>query len=131
MLTDVASSRQVSGNRVLVVDDDPDIRELLCAVLQDDGWEARPAVNGKAALAVLEHWKPDLIVLDLMMPVMDGWTFADRMRERWKIPIVVLSAANNVEAHARQLGAVAVVPKPFDIAQLLPTLQSAAGGASA
>jgi CheY-like chemotaxis protein len=126
----MASSGAVSGSRVLVVDDDPDIRELLCAVLQDDGWEARPAANGKAALAVLEHWNPDLIVLDLMMPVMDGWTFADRMHERWQIPIVVLSAANNVAAHAQKLGAVAVVPKPFDIAQLLPTLQSAAGGAS-
>ena len=116
---------------MLVVDDDPDIRELLCAVLADDGWEARPATNGKVALDVLEEWKPDLVILDLMMPVMDGWTFADRMHERWDIPIVVLSAANNVEAHAKKLGAVAVVPKPFDIAQLLPTLESAAGGPSA
>jgi len=128
---DMASCAPVSGHRVLVVDDDPDIRDLLCAVLEDDGWEARPAANGKVALGVLEHWKPDLVVLDLMMPVMDGWTFADRLHERWSIPIVVLSAANNVQAHAQRLGAAAVVPKPFDIAQLLPTLQTAAGGASA
>ncbi len=127
----VASSAAVSGTRVLVVDDDPDIRELLCAVLEDDGWEARPAANGKLALAALEAWQPDLVVLDLMMPVMDGWTFAERMRERWQIPIVVLSAATDARRHAERIGAAAVLPKPFDLDRLLPTLAKAANGGAA
>lgn len=120
----------LGGPKVLVVDDDPDIRELLCAVLEDEGWETRPAANGKAALGVLEGWTPDLVLLDLMMPVMDGWTFALRMRERWRVPIVILSAANDIRAQALKVGAVAVVPKPFDIDTLLPTLASAVQGAS-
>lgn len=121
----------LGGPKVLVVDDDPDIRELLCAVLEDDGWETRPAADGKAALGVLEGWTPDLVLLDLMMPVMDGWTFALRMRERSAVPIVVLSAANDIQTQARKVGAVAVVPKPFDLDTLLPTLAKAISGSSA
>ncbi len=116
---------------MLVIDDDPDIRELLCTVLADEGWDARPAANGREGLALLERWEPDLIVLDLMMPVMDGWTFAQRMRERWRIPIVVLSAATNVGTHAGRIGAVGVVSKPFDLDRLLPALADAAGGGTA
>ena len=58
--------------RVLVVDDDASIRELLSSALEDDGYEVVPAVNGADALSVCERWRPDVIVLDLMMPVMDG-----------------------------------------------------------
>jgi len=110
------------GRRVLVVDDDPDIRELLVSVLRDDGYEAASARNGKDALDLLETFDADVVVLDLMMPVMDGWTFADRMRERWEIPIVVLSAATDLSRHAKRLSATDVVPKPFDLDTLLPRI---------
>ncbi len=120
------------GNKVLVVDDDPDIRDLLVSVLTDDGYEAESAHNGKDALDLLERWPADVVVLDLMMPVMDGWTFADRMRERWRIPIVVLSAATDLAKHAKKLDAADVVPKPFDIDSLLPRIaRVAADGGSA
>ena len=112
--------------RVLVVDDDASIRELLSAALEDDGYEVLPAKNGQDALAVCERWRPDVIVLDLMMPVMDGWTFAKRLRERDDIPIVVLSAANDLERHAKSLGAAFVEGKPFDLDQLLPKVARAA-----
>ena len=68
--------------RVLVVDDDASIRELLSTALEDDGYEVVPAINGADALSVCERWRPDVIVLDLMMPIMDGWTFAKRLRPR-------------------------------------------------
>jgi two-component system chemotaxis response regulator CheY len=112
--------------RVLVVDDDASIRELLSTALEDDGYEVVPARNGEDALSVCERWRPDVIVLDLMMPVMDGWTFAKRLRERDTIPIVVLSAANDLERHARTVGATDVVGKPFDLDQLLPKVARAA-----
>jgi len=112
----------VSGKRVLVVDDDQDIRELLVSVLEDDGYQAESAQNGREALEVLERWKADVVVLDLMMPVMDGWTFADRMHEKWDIPIVVISAATDLKRHAGRVGAAGVVAKPFEIESLLPVI---------
>ena len=121
----------VSGRRVLVVDDDPDIRELLVSVLSDDGYEAASARDGRDALEILDRWPADVIVLDLMMPVMDGWTFAARMKEKWTIPIVVLSAATEVRKHADQLGAADVIPKPFDIETLLPMIARVARGDAA
>ncbi|HUQ41357.1 MAG TPA: response regulator transcription factor [Candidatus Limnocylindrales bacterium] len=121
----------MGAQRVLVVDDDPDIRDLLVSVLSDDGYEAESARNGLDALDVLDRWKADVIVLDLMMPVMDGWTFAARMKEKWSIPIVVLSAATDVAKHGEALGAADVVPKPFDLERLLPCIARVANGDAA
>lgn len=91
-------------------------------MLQDDGYQAASAQNGREALDVLERWKADVVVLDLMMPVMDGWTFADRMHEKWDIPIVVISAATDLKRHAGRVGAAGVVAKPFEIESLLPVI---------
>ena len=114
--------------QILVVEDDEAIRGLLTEVLRDDGYDVREAANGAEALEYVRGHRPDLIVLDLMMPVMDGWTFAERLREqRRKIPIIVISAANDVKRHARAVGAVDVIPKPFDIDSLLPRIERVAG----
>jgi two-component system, chemotaxis family, chemotaxis protein CheY len=117
----------VGVRRVLVVDDDPDIRELLVSALADDGFVAESARNGREALEVLDRFDADVVVLDLMMPVMDGWTFAARMKERRAIPIVVLSAATDLARRTEHLGAADVVPKPFDLETLLPTIARVAG----
>ena len=120
----------VSGKRVLVVDDDPDIRELLFGALEDEGFEVVPAANGQEALAVILTFHPDVIVLDLMMPVMDGWQFAQAMRARSDdIPLVLLSAVSDVHAHAKQLQAAAVIEKPFDLSDLLPKIARVAASA--
>ena len=128
----MALFRPVSGRHVLVVDDDADIRELLVAVLSDDGYETKSAWNGRVALDLLERgWRADVVVLDLMMPVMDGWTFADHIHKKdMNIPIVVLSAATDVHAHATRIGAADVVAKPFDLDALLPCIARVAGGAA-
>jgi len=118
------------GKRVLVVDDDASIRELLATALADDGYEVVPATNGEDALAVCERWRPDVIVLDLMMPVMDGWQFATELRARDEdIPIVLLSAARDLRMHAKNLSAAEIIEKPFDLSELLPKIAKVASAA--
>jgi CheY-like chemotaxis protein len=107
---------------VLVVDDDPDILEALSEILEAEGFEIRRARNGKEALERLEPQPPNLILLDLMMPVMDGWEFAQRMRQKpavADIPIIVLSADRNVGSKAADIGAVGHLAKPFELNDLL------------
>jgi CheY-like chemotaxis protein len=113
---------------VLVVDDDPDILEALSEILEAEGFEIRRARNGKEALDRLEPDAPQLILLDLMMPVMDGWEFAQRMRQKpnvAKIPIIVLSADRNVGSKATDIGAVGHLAKPFELNDLLDMVRRA------
>jgi two-component system chemotaxis response regulator CheY len=120
----------VAGKRVLVVDDDPDIRELLFTALEDEGFEVVPAGNGQEALAIIQTFRPDVIVLDLMMPVMDGWQFASALRARDEdIPIVLLSAARDLRSHAKALSAAEIIEKPFDLSELLPKIARVASAA--
>ena len=118
---------------MLVVDDDPDIRELLFTALEDEGFEVVPVGNGQEALAIIKSFRPDVIVLDLMMPVMDGWQFARELRAREdgdaEIPIVLLSAARDLKTHAQALAAADIIEKPFDLADLLPKIARVASAA--
>src|SRR5687768_1184531 len=85
-----------AGQGVLVVDDDSDIREFVSVLLGCEGYQVREASHGREALDTLEHWHPDVIVLDMRMPVMDGAAFLDaqqaspRLRQ---IPVIVMSAS--------------------------------------
>ncbi len=109
---------------VLVVDDDRDIRELVAMKLKLDGIEVLEAANGRIALEVLEQHHVDLVVLDLMMPVMDGIEAcrAIREREEWKnLPIIMLTAraqSDDVEL-GFGIGATDYVAKPFSPRELL------------
>jgi two-component system, chemotaxis family, chemotaxis protein CheY len=112
---------------VLVVDDDPDILEALAEILEAEGFQIRRAKNGKEALDRLSPTPPDLILLDLMMPVMDGWEFSQKLREREgvaKIPIIVLSADRNVGPKAREIGAIGHLAKPFELNDLLEMVRT-------
>ena len=94
------------GGDILVVDDDPDARDRLRTVLQRDGWMVAEAANGQEALAVIAIRVPQLILLDLTMPVMDGFTFLHALRERpggADIPVVVLTARDLNADERRQL----------------------------
>jgi len=109
-------------SRVLVVDDDALIRDTLATALADEGYSVRVAADGRAALDTLDEWLPDLIVLDLMMPIMDGHAFRAAQRDMddaADIPVIVLSAAHNVQTRASNMGAAAIFPKPFDLGTLL------------
>jgi DNA-binding response OmpR family regulator len=107
---------------VLVVDDDPMLRDILVTALKDEGYAVRTARNGREALAVLEAWRPNLILLDLMMPDMDGWSFRARqltLDGHAEIPVIVLSAGPNLRFGVDVLRATAIIPKPFDLDLLL------------
>ncbi len=110
---------------ILVVDDDPGIQDMLLDILQDEGYAVLSALNGQEGLACCRRRTPDLILLDLMMPLMDGREFGKRLRRiqpDHHIPIVVLSANEQANVHARDIGAAGCVHKPFDLEQLLHEL---------
>jgi len=109
--------------RVLVVDDDANIRSLLEVTFTTEGLEVETARDGKEGLAAALLDPPAVIVLDVMMPVMDGWTTAAQLKanERTRdVPIVFLSARTQDTdlRRGRELGAAAYVTKPFDVADL-------------
>ena len=112
----------MSGKRVLIVDDDEDMQALLQAVLEKQEYEVVTAEDGLAALEELENSTPDLILLDLMMPRMDGYAFTEELRQRGlqsSIPIIVISADVNAKQNTEQLGANSYIAKPFDVRDLL------------
>ncbi len=117
------------GSRsILVVDDDTDIREGLSALLESEGFAVSEARNGQEGLELIKELSPALILLDLMMPVMNGWEFGRQLRSRpeWAdIPVIVLSAAGNVRGKASEFGALAYLPKPFDVEELLRLIRRA------
>jgi DNA-binding response OmpR family regulator len=115
---------------VLVVDDDPDILQTLALCLSTEGYGVLMASNGQEALDLLRREKPAVILLDLMMPVMDGWQFVNEMDQRgWrKAPILILSADRAVQGHANRLHADAFLAKPFDLDELLGKVSQLTGG---
>lgn len=111
---------------VLVVDDDPDARAILGTILSRAGWRVRYAENGLEALTEIERQLPQLIITDLMMPVMDGIEFMRRLRQQPRctaIPVIVSSAVSMPEAV--HLGGTAVVSKGAGLVRdLMQTLQT-------
>lgn len=107
--------------RILVVEDDETIREVIHFALADEGYEIAVAPDGQAALERLASFSPDLIVLDLRMPRMDGAAFADAYRARPgpRAPILLLTAAQDANASNAGVGAEATLNKPFDLGELL------------
>src|SRR5215212_1455406 len=115
-----------TGVRLLVVDDDFEFRHAIADALHDRGWQVRGAATGADALSVLRSWRPDVILLDLTLPVMDGWSFraeADRQGALEGIPIVVTSGLANAQREAEKLQAAAALSKPFDLDELVGIVQ--------
>jgi len=107
------------GKLILVVDDEKAIRELLCRVLVIGGYEVEAAADGYEALERVSTRRPDLILLDLMMPVLDGWTVLDRLRDMPDAPPVVVVSAYLDRGRAVAAGASGYINKPFRSAELL------------
>jgi CheY-like chemotaxis protein len=115
---------------VLIVDDDPDILQTLGLCLSTEGYRVVMAANGEEALEVLKNERPHVILLDLMMPVMDGWQFVAEMDARGQrsAPLLILSADRAVQGHAGNLRASGHLAKPFDLDELLTKVQQLAHG---
>jgi DNA-binding response OmpR family regulator len=111
---------------ILIVDDDTTIRELLEAVLSDEGYATYQAGNGKVGIELAERHHPHLILMDIMMPVIDGATAISRLRENpetQSIRVIAMSAGSTLLQHVDQLQADGVLAKPFDLDELLANIE--------
>ncbi|MCL5960109.1 MAG: response regulator [Chloroflexi bacterium] len=115
----------MAGSSVLIVDDDQDIVSMMEIILSGEGYRVRVAPTGKAGLDETRREMPSLILLDMKMPVMDGWEFVRCLREEYAAkvpPVVIVSAAEDAKSWAQQVGAAGWLAKPFDIDDLLRTV---------
>jgi CheY-like chemotaxis protein len=117
------------GQYILVVDDDDDFREALCEVLSGAGYPVEQAGDGEAALKRVAAEAPGVVLLDLKMPVLDGWGVVERMRKDPRtapIPILILSAYG-FEWESELLGAQGFIPKSVGMEEILDRLRRVAG----
>ncbi len=110
--------------RILVVEDDFDLRTILKLQLQSQGYEIREAENGAEGFQAIQAEIPDLVILDLMMPVMDGFGFLKRARslmDTKEVPILILTASEDEKSRMRghQYQADAYMVKPYDLEKLM------------
>ncbi len=111
---------------ILIVDDDATIREMLTEVLEEEGYTVAVATNGAEGLAAIERTLPTLILLDMRMPVLDGWGFARILKERsLRMPIVVMTAAQESSQWSQEIGSAWTLAKPFNLDELLQVVQRA------
>lgn len=106
---------------ILLIDDDRDIRAALAAMLADEGYEVLAAPDGFDGLASLDGTRPDVIILDWMMPVVDGGRFVRALRGEWRLttPVLVITAGRVTRSEALAAGADAFLQKPFELDELL------------
>jgi two-component system chemotaxis response regulator CheY len=109
---------------ILVVDDDPTILVTVCEALDLEGFPFVTATNGAEALEAVDRNDPSLVLLDMRMPVLDGWGFMGAVRERGlNLSVVVMTAAADARRWAREIGAQGVLPKPFELDELLSAVE--------
>lgn len=109
------------SQKVLVVEDDSNIAELLRLYLQKDGFEVSHAADGGKAVEMAKEIQPDLVLLDIMLPVMDGWQVCRELRKTMKMPIIMLTAKGETEdkVSGLEMGADDYIVKPFEVKELL------------
>jgi two-component system, OmpR family, response regulator len=113
-------------SNILVVDDDPNIRELVRVFLRDAGFDVYEAADGVEALARLETLKADMVILDIMMPNMDGWELCRQLRAYYDIPLLMLTAKGETAQKIKgfQLGTDDYLVKPFEPLELVVRVEA-------
>lgn len=113
-------------NRVLVIEDDADIAEMLAWALSDEGYDVEVCVNSGQAVEMVQSLMPDVILMDLMMPPPDGFALVPLIRGHEptsRIPIILISAIDQIERHREALGLRFALPKPLDLWQLFEAIR--------
>ncbi len=116
-------------SRILVVDDDSVLRSILSDALREAGYDVDCACNGLQALTAIRKHRPDAMVLDVAMPIMDGPTLIRNLRDQTKwgaVPVVVISGQSEPEAVGARIGARACLAKPLDLRRLLACVEAIA-----
>ena len=115
---------------ILVIDDDPNIRQVIGFALRDEGHQIIEAPDGHTALDLIAAQHPDLILLDMKMPVMDGWEFVRHYRERYghRTPLLVVTAATDAARRAAEVAAEGYLSKPFDLDALVEQVAALVNG---
>src|SRR6476469_1461915 len=116
----------MSELKLLVVDDDEDIRVLVATLLERTGAVVHDAPNGRDALREFHAWRPDLVILDVNMPELDGWAVLERIRDMSEVPVLMLTARGEELERVRglQAGADDYVVKPFGKQELVARIQA-------
>ncbi len=116
----------MSMGKVLIVDDDQNICELLRLYIEKEGYDTRIANDGKAALEVFDEYNPDLIMLDIMLPKLDGWQVCREIRKKSQCPIIMLTAKSEVfdKVLGLELGADDYVVKPFEAKEIVARIKA-------
>lgn len=114
------------AKRILVVDDETRLAHLVRGYLEQDGYEVATAGNGREALLISREFAPDLIVLDLMMPEMDGWEFMRHLRRERETPVIMLTARvdENDRVAGLEIGADDYLTKPFSPRELMARVRA-------
>jgi CheY-like chemotaxis protein len=116
----------VAGKRILLIDHRPEHMRQPVLRLELEGYDVDEAANGAVALEMVERHPPDVILLDMRMPVLDGWGFAAELRRRGRqIPIVVMTAARDAARWADEIAANGALSKPFAFDDLLRAVREA------
>ncbi len=114
------------SQRILIVEDQADVAELIEVVLKGEGYKVAIARDGAQGLMLSRDWNPDLILMDVMLPGVDGGTLIARLRDEAEtsdIPIVAMSASSTLRDRSEELEADALLSKPFDVDALLVQVQ--------
>ena len=114
----------MTQHRIVVADDDPIVTKFLSAIFTDEGYEVRTADDGEKAWQLIKETKPDLVILDLVMPYRDGFEVCQQMRaaaETRAVPVIILSMKEKEQdaLHAFEVGADDYIRKPFNALELL------------
>jgi DNA-binding response OmpR family regulator len=114
-------------SKILIVDDEPEMLSLLERALSLDKYEIKTALDGRTGLRLAHEFQPDLVVLDVMMPDLNGWEVLRRLRDFSQVPVVMLTAMGTEEAkvHGLDLGADDYITKPFGIRELKARVRAA------
>ena len=114
------------ARKILVVEDDHNISDLIRMYLEKEGFEVQTVFDGGSAVETFRSWEPDMVLLDIMLPVMDGWAVCGKIRETSRTPIIMITAKSEVfdRIQGLEMGADDYIVKPFEMKELIARINA-------